>query len=163
MPGLKAAQARKEAFSTDLAGHIEACEKNYYRLVGMLPGLRDGTERWYFQAGDNAKIRVVITLISSAPYTSELEVSQKQDGLALPDLKLRLYHDASVAEVIAFDGHRNWKSKYEYPNPQMYQPDEKLALNRFLEDWLVFCRKHGLVAQDICESVLDTQKSDIHK
>ena len=47
MPGLKAAQARKEAFSTDLAGHIEACEKNYYRLVGMLPGLRDGAERWH--------------------------------------------------------------------------------------------------------------------
>jgi len=102
---------------------------------------------------------VLIRLTASAPYTSEVEVFQEQSGLELPGLKLRLSHDASVAEVIAFAGHRNWKPHYEYPNAEMYLPDEKLALNRFLEEWLVFCRKHGLIMENICESVLVKRKS----
>ena len=149
MSSVKELLQKRERFSTNLAGHIESCEKNYHRLMQLLPGLREGTEAWRFQAGDTAAMHVVMRLTNDAPYTSEVEVLQEQEGIELPGLKLRLYHDASVAEVIAFAGHRNWKSHYDYPNPQMYQPDEKLALNRFLEDWLVFCRKHGLVTLDI--------------
>ncbi len=148
MQSVKELKQKRETYSTNLSGHIESCEKNYHRLMQLLPGLREGTDFWRFQAGDLAKIYVVMRLTSSSPYTSEVEVSQEQDGRELPGIKLRLYHDADVAEVIAFAGHRNWKSRYDYPNPQMYQPDEKLALNRFLHDWLVFCRKHGLATQD---------------
>jgi len=156
-------RSTRDTFSTNLSGHIEACEKNYQRLMNLLPGLRSGQQEWRFQAGNSPTLCVLVRLTANAPYTSEVEVSQEQGSMVLPGLKLRLCHDASVAEVITFAGHRNWQSRYDYPNPEMYQPDEKLALNRFLEDWLVFCRKHGLIMEDICESVLVKRKSGLHK
>lgn len=148
MHKVKEHKPARHRFSTNLAGHIASCEKNYHRLMQLLPGLRDGAKQWRFQLGDTANIAVVIQTTDQAPYTSEVAILQSREGIDLPELKLRLYHDACVAEVIAFAGHRNWQSKYDYPNPKMYQPDEKFALNRFLDDWLVFCRKHGLVALD---------------
>jgi uncharacterized protein YqiB (DUF1249 family) len=42
---------------------------------------------------------------------------------------------------------------YSYPNPNMYQPDEKLALNRFLGELLFHCRKLGIARNVICESI----------
>lgn len=132
---------------------------NYHRLLGMLPGLNQGVDLWRFQAGSDADIDLEIEVKERARYTSVVEIRQNHDNLEMPAFMLRLYHDADVAEVIAFDGHRNWQSQYAYPNPKMYQPDEKQALNRFLADWLVFCRKHGLAHRDNCESVLVSRKT----
>ncbi|EMP84373.1 hypothetical protein VC116063_002770 [Vibrio cholerae O1 str. 116063] len=36
------------------------------------------------------------------------------------------------------------QARYDYPNENMVQPDEKAQLNRFLGDWLTFCLKHGI-------------------
>lgn len=149
--------------AVDLAGHIETCEFNYYRLLALLPGLRDGTQIWSFVAGSTEQIDIAITLKESAPYTSVVDIEQKHLEMRLPSMSVRLSHDAGVAEIITFDGHRHWLPVYDYPNPEMYQPDEKCSLNRFLSDWLVFCRKHGMVKMDNCDSVLVCKKSDIHK
>lgn len=149
----------KKPLSVDLAGHIEVCEVNYHRLLGMLPGLMQGIDLWRFRAGNDADIHVVMQVKERARYTTVLEIRQTHDDIEMPAIMLRLYHDADVVEVIAFDGHRHWQSQYEYPNPKMYQPDEKQALNRFLADWLVFCRKHGLAHLDNCESVLVSRKT----
>ena len=145
---------RRKRHSVDLAGHIQACEINYHRLIGLLPGLRDGCDYWTYEAGNTANIKILIQLKESAPYTSVVKITQVQSGTDLPYLVLRLCHDADVAEVIEWEGHKYWESEYQYPNPKMYQPDEKQALNRFLGDWLVFCRNHGIVPPGICESVL---------
>ncbi len=153
-----ALNSTKRSYSVDLAAHLRACEMNYHRLISILPGLRDGSDEWCFEAGDKARIQIRITLKESAPYTSVVEVTQSREGLELPGIVLRLCHDADVAEVIAFAGHRHWQGRYDYPNPRMYQPDEKAALNRFLAEWLVFCRKHGVVPPDNCESALVSRR-----
>lgn len=150
---------RRKAPSVDLAGHIEVCEMNFHRLMGMLPGMLQGHSEWNFRAGSEANIEVRLLVKERARYTTVVEVQQRHAEMDLPAFMLRLYHDADVAEVIAFDGHRHWQPQYDYPNPQMYQPDEKQALNRFLFDWLVFCRKHGLALSHNCETVLVSKKS----
>ncbi len=157
--GANTLQLKRKAPSVDLAGHIEVCEMNYHRLLGMLPGLSVGVDDWHFKAGSEANIEIAVIVKERARYTTVVEVRQRHAELDLPAFQLRLYHDADVAEVISFNGHRHWQSQYEYPNPKMYQPDEKQALNRFLSDWLVFCRKHGLALVDKCESVLVSRKS----
>ena len=53
-----------------------------------------------------------------------------------------------MAEVIAWDNHRHWLPVYTYPNAKMYQADEKLALNRFLGDWLTYFRKTCLTIEE---------------
>ncbi|WP_096085137.1 DUF1249 domain-containing protein [Agaribacterium haliotis] len=153
MSQYRAIKARRAAYSVDLSGHVHTCELNYQRLLSMLPGLRDGTEHWQFEAGDKAAILINVELKESAPYTSVVEIKQQREGMTLPSLQLRICHDAAVAEVIVFEGHRHWQSRYEYPNKRMYHRDEKLELNRFLYDWLVFCRSHGLMQPSNCDLV----------
>ena len=49
-----------------------------------------------------------------------------------------------MLEVGAFQSHRRIAPRYDYPNPAMYQQDEKLRQNLFLADWLEHCLQNGL-------------------
>ena len=61
--------------------------------------------------------------------------------------RVRLCHDARVAEVTEFDRHRRLQARYAYPNPAMLQPDEKLQVNRLLGEWLQHCLRWGRSAE----------------
>jgi len=51
-------------------------------------------------------------------------------------MKVRIYHDAQLAEVISYQGHSRILSKYPYPNQKMFHRDEKRQANYLLNDWL---------------------------
>ena len=76
-------------------------------------------------------------------YTSTVMVSQQMESdsrwLDAPQLLVRLYHDAAMAEVICIRQRRQLSGRYPYPNPQMHQPDEKAQLNDFLGECLNQC------------------------
>ena len=100
------------------------------------------------------KLVVEISVIESFKYTTTLEIVQKpqtDNWLASPTMQVRVYHDASTAEVTSYQNHRNFKPRYSQPNPQMYQRDEKMQVNSFLGEWLTYCLKAGqcLKAPDI--------------
>ena len=61
------------------------------------------------------------------------------------ELAVRMYHDAQLAEVFAYNGHRHLRARYEYPNKTMYQQDEKAQSNRFLTELLSVCGTQGRV------------------
>lgn len=155
--------------SVDLSGHHALCELNYHRISKILQGLKSGQEKWFFSIPLSAKnivrpnIEVELSVLESAPYTTTIAILQNHPDLASlvfmnqPRMVVRLYHDAAMAEIISWDKHRHWLPKYDYPNRNMYHPDEKLALNKFFGDWLVFCLKHGYLRSDICERVLVTR------
>jgi uncharacterized protein YqiB (DUF1249 family) len=71
------------------------------------------------------------------------------NSLNVYSLDVRLYHDATVAEVIAWEGRRQFRARHTYPNCNMYHSDEKAQLNRFLGELLAFCLQYGRVMQDI--------------
>jgi uncharacterized protein YqiB (DUF1249 family) len=58
-------------------------------------------------------------------------------------MTVRMYHDASVAEVISCHGHDRIEPANAYPNRFMHHPDEKSQVNHFLAEWLSFCLKFG--------------------
>ena len=64
-------------------------------------------------------------------------------------IEVRIYHDATLAEVIAWQGQRRFKPIHEYPNPKMYQRDEKAQLNAFLGDLLGFCLEKGRIMENV--------------
>ncbi|MEO0442849.1 MAG: DUF1249 domain-containing protein [Pseudomonadota bacterium] len=64
-------------------------------------------------------------------------------------IDVRLYHDATLAEVIAWQGQRRFQPRHEYPNPQMYQRDEKAQLNTFLGELLSFCLEKGRIMENV--------------
>lgn len=67
--------------------------------------------------------------------------------------EVRLYHDATVAEVIAWEGHRRFHARNEYPNPKMHQADEKAQLNRFLGELLELCLAQGRILDDVAITI----------
>ena len=134
------------------------CDANYLRLIKLFPEYQSASSRSFALSGQ-AKL-VTATVIERTPYTTLLELKQTEleqtDGggggflgaswLELPALKVRLYHDAKVAEIVDCMGHRSPDPRFDYPNPNMYQQDEKAQWNCFLADLLAHCLQHGYEA-----------------
>ena len=116
-------------------------ESNYHKLVDWLPDLncREGTV--VFAAAGLSSI--CIEMLEQNPYTTTIQIRHNLPGaepwVGALVLKVRIYHDAQVAEVIACQGIHSFKPFYPYPNPKMLQPYEKRRVNQFLGEWLSYC------------------------
>lgn len=132
---------RKSGYSVDLAGTLAECEANYARLCRLLPGIRD---RGGWRIGVHRQ-ELKVDAIDQAPYTTTLALEQDSDTPGLPPhrMQVRVCHDVRVAEVIAYQGERRIRPKYDYPNAEMRHRDEQRQLNRFLGEWLSFSLQHG--------------------
>ena len=92
------------------------------------------------------RVTVEIEIVEAFKYTTTLEIRQKPvfgKWMTNPSMLVRVYHDASTAEVISYQGHRNLQSRYEQPNAKMYHSDEKMQVNMFLGEWLTHSLKVG--------------------
>lgn len=137
---------KAERYKVDLTGQMACCEANYARLLKLMPGYEQ-RNHWQYQVQSGGKIwQVGFSITERARYTTMLEVYQ-EDGFRCwggsPRMQVRLYHDVQMAEVIAWRDHRQLKPKYDYPNANMYQKDEKAQINRFLSDWLIHNQANG--------------------
>ncbi len=104
---------------------------------------------------DSEPVTVEITILEAFKYTTTLEVVQKpmmRDWMTNPSMLIRVYHDASTAEVVSYQGHRNLEPRYAQPNARMYQPDEKGQVNQFLGEWLTHCLAVGQSAETVWAS-----------
>lgn len=138
---MTAAVRKKRRYRVDLAAGQAECAANYLRLARLLPGF--DADRHVFGVGAYAQMNIEIT--ERSPYTTTLDISQSVHPLTTlaPCMTVRVYHDAQLAEVVAFANRRRVRPVYDYPNPAMYQPDEKAQWNRFLSEWLSHCLQHG--------------------
>ena len=123
------------------AALMELYENNYIflrRLVPQLDGHRDAQISSVDHGPD-----LHLEVIERCPYTTNLLLthcfSQHPDSESLPDLRVRIYHDARVAEVL----------------PEPHQPHLSLAArwasNRFLNRWLRYCLGEGHAFEDAPE------------
>lgn len=114
-------------------------EQNYRVLMKMMhEQLEKGTE--CVAHYENESMIIKATLLETCKYSQVIDLEEKStiasnllEGLRL---KIRIYHDARVAEVIDYQGHYRIKAKYDYPNPNMYYPNEKRQVNQLLAEWL---------------------------
>lgn len=70
---------------------------------------------------------------------------------------VRLYHDACMAEVVKCQRYRHIAPRYEYPNINMHQVDEKAQINHFLGELLSHCLKYGRVPEPLLDQILLAQ------
>ena len=135
----------RKRYVPDLPQLAAQCEANYLRLMRLLAGVSAGDSRCFaLEPGDS---QVIILIEEEHPYTSMLDVRQVGalgQWITPPRMKVRLYHDAGMAEVVRFQNQHRLQGRYTYPNDQMLMPDEKWQLNRFLAEWLDHCWRHGL-------------------
>lgn len=143
-----------ESYSINLSEQMAVCDANYIRILKLLAGLPLLSRKEIVlpslggSLSEAIQTSVVIEVVETFKYTSTVQISQKQTKQSVqydtPVMLIRMYHDANTAEVISYQGHKNFKTSYLSPNKNMYQADEKEQLNLFLGQWLQLCQKEGL-------------------
>ncbi|OPX56200.1 hypothetical protein SAMN02745127_00712 [Oceanospirillum multiglobuliferum] len=138
---------RKKNYVAELKRQMAECDANYLRLMRLLPDL-ERCEHWQFAISDESVDLGVlnINVTERSRYTTLLRIYQQDpwgEWLDQPELSVRLYHDARMAEVVGYQKQRHFEGRYLYPNPKMRQPDEKLQINLFLGEWLAHLQQYG--------------------
>ena len=132
-----------QAYRQNLPKYIRLCEQNYARINRLMPKENDrGAVNKVLVGG----FEFTLTVLEASPYTNLVSLKQTDHqviGFTRPDLNVRVYHDAKVAEVVCKYYPKRVKPAYSYPNPDMHQKDEKYQLNAFLKDWLEYCINQG--------------------
>ena len=143
-------QERKYAYTTPmntkpysrLKALFSLYEENYLQLSRQ----RDAQNGdWYciINSGTDNESRWECTAIDKTPYTEVLEILQR--GRPLPiRLRVRIYHDARMAEV---EGAQHIRRLSNYRRPGLEARDERTAWNLLLRDLLRLCRLKGKVAR----------------
>ncbi|AKJ43154.1 DUF1249 family protein [Pragia fontium] len=140
----------KKRYVPDFPAMMRLTEVNYAQLRRLIPrsdtlGSRVGLE----VAGTTYHIET----LESTRYTSLVSIKQahpKVSYWSMPQLNVRLYHDALVAEVCSSQQIFRFKASYDYPNKKLHQRDEKHQINQFLADWLRFCLMKGTMSVPVC-------------
>lgn len=169
----------RKRYKVNLPAQLMECEKNYHyllRLLGKVDQLLIGHQR-ELMVGQHYKLegQVVISILEQTKYTTVVHIVHhlplQKDSTSIKNTYLaqnptsveecgkwrqplfkgdvRLYHDANVAEVVKCQRYRQFKPRYEYPNLDMHQVDEKAQMNRFLGELLAHCLAHGRIVETV--------------
>ena len=131
----------------NLASLMELYESSYARLRRVVPDLARVPDRAVSRVAGALDLHLEVT--SRHKFTTEIVLTYRFPAeagvLCEPDMRVRVYHDARVAEVMS--GHRR----------QGYQPahhcwrrrvrptelEARWELNRFLQRWLGYLSRQG--------------------
>lgn len=113
-------------------------ESNHIRLAALAGDLRRLPARVVSAVPGDCEL--VLTVTERTPYTTGLNLTywlaRTEGGTleAVPDMLLRVYHDARVAECTGFAAGRS---------PVERELDQRWARNVMLNKWLEYCADRG--------------------
>lgn len=116
----------------------QICESNYHKLLMLIPDLLTFKATAIGHAPNNTKLHVKV--IESTPYTMTVELSHcfniNLDEFLEPAVKIRIYLDAQLAEVLS--DHVRASVAHVFKNPGLSREimNYKWRLNYFLQKWL---------------------------
>ena len=119
------------------------CESNYQKLFRLIPDLRDFSSAavGYTQNQPNLYLEV----LERNPYTLTITLShcfeEQFSELFEPAVKIRIYLDAQLAEVIRDHARPAVDRVYKDPGSCLEIQNYKWRLNYFLQKWLDHCLK----------------------
>lgn len=127
------------------AGLMELYECNYIRLRNLVPDL-DALPSLVISRIPGV-LDLHLAIVERCKFTTTLNLTyhfhDEGGDFPAPDLRVRIYHDAQVGEVIAC-GRRRGIRHAEYNRMiNNYSIDEKWRMNRFLQKWLGYCLIQG--------------------
>jgi len=130
-------------------------EANFKKLARVIPDLHSLEKS--ICAHDQHGTRMALTILEISKYTKtfSLQLIHETDQPWLPGLhmKIRNYYDVRVTEALAFQHQHRLDARYCYPNPNMFQPNEKWQTNQFLSEWLDHCLRIRCTFQEEVESL----------
>jgi len=148
MQALKS-QVKKRQLRNATALH----EANFAKLAQVVPCLAELSVEDKVLIDGDARLEVEVLEISKYTKTITLRLQQAPQlhWLSHLSMQIRSYYDAGVAEVLSFQQHHRLQARYEYPNPDMHQPNEKWQINQFLGEWLDHCLRNRRIFLDEAE------------
>jgi len=128
---------------------MDLYERNYIQIRRLLPVMPPVAAARISQAPSSLDLHLQI--IERCRYTSDLiltyQFGQNQgSSVAEPDLRIRVYHDARLAEVMT--AHLRHHTAFSTDLPGAGRVDRaslylRWRINRFLYKWLSYCLRQG--------------------
>ncbi len=121
----------------------QICASNYQKLFKLIPDLMRFKATATGLARHHTKLHLEI--IERTPYTLTVELShcfqRDKDELLEPAVKIRLYLDAQLAEVLSDHARAGVAQVFKDPGLSLEIMNYKWRLNYFLQKWLDHCLK----------------------
>lgn len=129
----------------DLGELMAIYECNYIRLRQLIPDLTAvGAGACSLTSG---ALDLQLTVSERNRYTTTLTLTyQFEDELGkfpAPDIQIRIYHDARLAEVLSCGRTRSQRNAAYDSWRRDYNINDKWRINRFLQKWLGYCLRQG--------------------
>ena len=147
---------------------MELYESNYIRLRNLAPDLDVLQPNIISRVSDALDLHLCI--VERCKFTTTLNLtyhfSDAEGGFPAPDIRVRIYHDAQVGEVIACGRRRGLRHAAYNRMHHRYTLQEKWRMNRFLQKWLGYCLRQGhrfnpgsdtIVTEETLHSVMDSR------
>ena len=140
----------------DVSQQASYYEANFERLAWLVPALTSVYGVLLSHGADGMSLQ--LTVLEHSKYTTTIALThhlRMNDALVTdPFMKIRIYHDARVAEVLGYQCQS--QLQIFHPDATLNIPNlrEKCRINRFLSEWLDYCIVHGyrFVQQPHCSS-----------
>lgn len=118
------------------------CASNFQKLLRLIPDLSRLEQAAAGYASGKPDLQ--LTILEKTPYTLTLQLShsfplQNLGPVFEPALKIRVYLDAQLAEVLRDHVRSDAASAIQNPGKSREIMDYKWTLNYFLEKWLDYC------------------------
>ncbi len=128
---------------------MDLYERNYINLRRLLPIMPPTSATRVSRVAGGLDLH--LRILERSRYTSDLVLTyqfRQEHGtlIAEPNLRIRIYHDARMAEVMAAHlRHRAAFTAGFYPSPQAdgAHLHARWQTNRFLFKWLAYCLRQG--------------------
>ena len=129
----------------DLADLMSVYECNYIRLRQLIPDFESLADHCVSRV--TGALDLHLRVIERSKYTTTLKLTylfaDELGRFPAPDLQVRFYHDARLAEVLSCGRKRGRRTAWYDRNRMRYSLDERWHINRFLQKWLGYCLRQG--------------------
>ena len=124
---------------------MELYECNYIRLRNLIPDVDVMPDAVVSRIPGVLDLH--LRVIERNKFTTTLNLTyyftDEQGRFPAPDMRVRMYHDAQVGEVIACGRRRGFRHAEYNRMFNSYTLLEKWYMNRFLQKWLGYCLMQG--------------------
>jgi hypothetical protein len=146
MPAMSAATVRIRLNGRQprhLASLMDLYQTSYERLMRLVPDLPNMQGVAVSRVAGALDLHLVV--LEQCPYTTTMLLTYRfpEEGGAVlePEVMVRAYHDARLAEVLAH--HRRRARRPGDAAPEGGELERRWEMNRFLHRWLGYCQRQG--------------------
>ena len=138
-------QAGLQVLPGTFAGLMDLYERNYIGIRRLIPLMPPATTCQVSSIAGG--LSLYLEVLKRFRYTTELSLTYhfaREDGVvAEPDLRIRVYHDARLAEVMSAQLRHRPEFQLDEETARQTQLSARCHVNRFLYKWLNYCLHQG--------------------